>query len=220
MRIPRVAPMSTRFFKRPKSTRGASDRFSTYTNAIAAATETMRLPIVANDPQPQSAPLLSARMRGARIAATRKVPAQSMVRDRSGSIDSFTPLSVNGTQSPATINVIQNKVCQPEVPTNTPPTRGPMAAPIAEAAPQSDTALSRSAPVDATVSRLMPQARMVDPAAPCIALPPMTPHSEVDRAIRTQDAMKRNSPPRKIFLRPKTSPRAPEVTMKAAPTSE
>ena len=41
-------------------------------------------PSVAGEVHPQSDPLLTASMNGARMAATRKVPSQSMLRDRFG----------------------------------------------------------------------------------------------------------------------------------------
>ena len=70
------------------------------------------------------------------------------------------------------------------------------------------------------MSRLRPQARIVEPAAPWMARPPMTPAAVSVMAIRAQETMNRARPPRKMRRRPKTSPRAPAVTMNAAPTNE
>ena len=100
-------------------------------------------------------------------------------------------------QAAATTASTQNKPCQPQTPTSSPPTSGPSAAPIAEAAPHSDTARSWAFPVLATESRLNPQARIVEPAAPWIARPAITPHPLVDRAISTHETTKRIKPPRK-----------------------
>jgi len=61
---------------------------------------------------------------------------------------------------------------------------------------------------------------MVDPAAPWIIRPAITMPPDEESAIRTQEATKSPSPSWKTRLRPKMSPRAPEVTMTAAPTSE
>jgi len=72
---------------------------------------------------------------------------------------------------------------------------------------------------EATDSRLMPQARIVDPAAPWIIRPVITPAAEDDRAISAHEATKSTRPPRKIRRRPNTSPSAPDVTITAAPTS-
>src|SRR6185312_13035884 len=76
------------------------------------------------------------------------------------------------------------------------------------------------APEEATESRLIPQARMVEPAAPWITRPAMIPPPVSDSAMKTHDATKSSRPARNTFLRPSTSPRAPEVTITAAPTSE
>ena len=96
---------------------------------------------------------------------------------------------------------------------------GPMAAPAAEAAPQSVIARICPLPEEATDRRLIPQARIVAPAAPWIRRPTMIPAPLVDSAMNTQEAMKSGSPPRKMRLRPNTSPSAPEVTITDAPTS-
>jgi hypothetical protein len=115
---------------------------------------------------------------------------------------------------------IQNRPSHPVESTSKPPTRGPAAAPTADAAPQSDTARIRSVPDEATVSKLSPEARIVEPAAPWIIRPPITPAELSDSAISTHETMKSPSPPRNTLRRPKTSPRAPDVTMHAAPTRE
>ena len=75
------------------------------------------------------------------------------------------------------------------------------------------------APEEATERRLIPHARIVEPAAPWIIRPPMIPPAPDESAMSTQDATKSASPARKMRRRPSTSPSAPEVTMTAAPTS-
>ena len=205
---------------RRRSTSGAVARFSTATNrnaeTIAIATE----PSVASEAQPQSFPLLSARMTGASTSAIRTVPAQSIERERFGSRDSATVATVSGTHAAAIAASIQNRPCQPVDSTSTPPTSGPSAAPAAEAAPQSVIAFSCPLPDAATESRLMPQARIVAPEAPWIIRPPITPAPLVETAMSAHDAMKSASPARNTLRRPSTSPSAPEVTITAAPTSE
>jgi len=101
----------------------------------------------------------------------------------------------------------------------TPPISGPAAAPAAEAAPQIVIAFIWPAPDAATERRLIPQARIVEPAAPWIIRPAMIPPPLSESAIRTQEAMKSPRPARKTRRRPSTSPSAPEVTITAAPTS-
>ena len=113
----------------------------------------------------------------------------------------------------------QNKLSQPLSSTSAPPRRGPTAAPAADAAPQSVIARICPLPEEPTDSRLIPQARIVAPAAPWISRPMMIPAPLVDSAMNTQEAMKRASPARKMRLRPNTSPSAPDVTITAAPTS-
>jgi hypothetical protein len=81
------------------------------------------------------------------------------------------------------------------------------------------TARICACPDEATESRLNPQARMVDPAAPWISRPITTIRPVWARAISTHEATNSTSPPRKTRRRPKTSPSAPEVTITAAPTS-
>ena len=127
---------------------------------------------------------------------------------------------MTGTHAAAIAASIQNSPCQPVDSTSTPPTRGPMAAPAAEAAPQRVIAFICAGPLDATDSRLIPQARIVAPAAPWIMRPATTPVPLVDRAIRTHETMNSASPARNTLRRPSTSPSAPEVTITAAPTSE
>ena len=61
---------------------------------------------------------------------------------------------------------------------------------------------------------------MVQPAAPWMQRPPITPTWVSDRAMRTHEPMNSNRPPRNTLRRPKTSPSAPDVTMNAAPTNE
>jgi len=72
----------------------------------------------------------------------------------------------------------------------------------------------------ATESRLSPQARIVDPAAPWIIRPAMTMPPLDANAMSTHDATKSSSPSWKIRLRPKTSPSDPALMITAAPTSE
>ena len=121
--------------------------------------------------------------------------------------------------SPTTAS-IQNNPCQPVMSTRRPPISGPAAAPTAAAAPQSDTARSCSAPELATVSRLSPQARMVEPAAPWMNRPAMTAPPELESPMKTQETTKSASPSWNTRRRPKTSPSDPAVTITAAPTSE
>ena len=71
---------------------------------------------------------------------------------------------------------------------------GPMAAPAAEAAPQSVIARICPLPEEATDRRLIPQARIVAPAAPWIRRPTMIPAPLVDSAISTHEAMKSSEP--------------------------
>ena len=170
--------------------------------------------------QPQSAPFDTARISGARIVAISTVPNQSIERGRVGSRDSSIERNVTGMQTAAIAASIQNRPCQPVESTSIPPTSGPAAAPTADAAPHSETALRRSAPLEATVSRLSPEARIVEPAAPWMQRPRITPVCVSDRAISTQEAMNSSRPPMKILRRPNTSPNAPDVTMNAAPTNE
>ena len=66
----------------------------------------------------------------------------------------------------------------------------------------------------------MPQARIVEPAAPWIIRPAITPAPLVDSAISTHEATNSTRPPRNTLRRPNTSPSAPDVTITAAPTSE
>jgi hypothetical protein len=75
------------------------------------------------------------------------------------------------------------------------------------------------APAESTESRLIPQARIVEPAAPWIMRPAITPPPESDSAIRMHEATKSARPARKILRRPRMSPSAPDVTITAAPTS-
>jgi hypothetical protein len=70
------------------------------------------------------------------------------------------------------------------------------------------------------VRTLRPPATIVEPAAPWTARPAITPNPLLDSAMSTQEAMNRIKPPMNVLRRPKTSPSAPDVTMKAAPTSE
>src|SRR5262249_61305208 len=138
---------------------------------IVAAIATAKRRSVRPDVQPQSAPLLSARMIGPSESAIRTVPAQSIDRDRFGSLDSSTDLSVTGTHASAMPASIQNRPCQPVESTRMPPTSGPIAAPAADAAPHSVIARICPAPDEATDKRLMPQARIVAPDAPWIMRP-------------------------------------------------
>ena len=126
---------------------------------------------------------------------------------------------MSGTHAAATAASIQNRVCQPLRSTSRPPRSGPAAAPAAEAAPQIVIARICAAPDEATDSRLIPQARIVEPAAPWIMRPTMIPVPLSDSAMKTQEAMKSARPPRNTRRRPRTSPSAPEVTITAAPTS-
>ena len=153
---------------------GAAERFSTATKAKAAATPIKSVPMVLTDTQPQSLPSVSARISGIKIRATRTVPATSIDLGRSGSRDSVTVSAVSGIHAAATAASIQNRPCHPVTPTRKPPTSGPSAAPTAEAAPHKETARTCAEPLFATDRRLMPDARMVAPAAPWMALPAMT----------------------------------------------
>ena len=70
-------------------------RFSTATKDTQATTATTRQPSVGSEVQPHSLPLLSARMRGARVSAMRIEPAKSIDRGRLGSRDSVTVAAVS-----------------------------------------------------------------------------------------------------------------------------
>ncbi len=164
-------------------------------------------------------PSLRASTRGTRITAISAVPSQSIDRDRCGSRDSRTVAIVIGMQMAAMAASIQKSPCQPVTSTSTPPMSGPAAAPAADAAPQSVIAFICAAPVASTERRLMPHARIVEPAAPWIMRPAITPPPLPTSAIRTHEATKRNRPARKTRRRPSTSPSAPAVTITAAPTS-
>nr|BFE73496.1 hypothetical protein GCM10020092_067970 [Actinoplanes digitatis] len=142
-----------------------------------------------------------------------------MERDRFGSRDSETRDIVTGMSAAAIAASIQNRPCQPVASTSRPPTSGPAAAPAADAAPHSVIARIWAAPDEAAESRLMPQARIVEPAAPWIMRSAITPPPLPARAISTQEATNSTSPARNTRRRPSTSPRAPEVTITAAPTS-
>ena len=175
IRMPSVAPMSRRLRISSRSTSGAGDRRSTMMNAITEPMETARHSRIRPEVHPHSDPLVTAKISGARMVATRTVPNQSIERGRVGSRDSSIARSVTGMQAAAIAASIQNRPCHPVESTSSPPTSGPAAAPTADAAPHSDTARSRSDPDDATVSKLSPEARMVEPAAPWIIRPPMMP---------------------------------------------
>ena len=114
---------------------------------------------------------------------------------------------------------IQKSPCQPVASTSTPPMSGPAAAPAADAAPQSVIAFICPEPDASTERRLMPHARIVEPAAPWIMRPAITPAPLSTSAIRMHEATKRKRPARKTRRRPSTSPSAPAVTITAAPTS-
>jgi hypothetical protein len=75
IRIAIVEPTSTRLRNRERSSSGSWTRRSTATKPKPAATETTRQPIVPTEAQPQSLPLLRARISGASVRATRTVPA-------------------------------------------------------------------------------------------------------------------------------------------------
>ncbi len=175
--------------------------------------------MVGTDSQPQLPLSLSASTSGTSATATSTVPSRSISRGRSGSRDSFTVNQVSGTQSAAIAASIQNRPCQPVDPTRTPPISGPAAPPIAEAAPHSVIAFICPVPAESTDSRLIPQARIVEPAAPWIIRPAITPAAADEKAISAQETTKSTNPARKIRRRPKTSPSAPDVTITAAPTS-
>src|SRR5689334_9668173 len=136
-----------------------------------------------------------------------------MELDRVGSRDSDTVIAVTTMHTTAITASTQNNPCQPVSSTSTPPSRGPAAAPTAAAAPQSETARSCACPLLATESKLNPQARIVDPAAPWMSRPTITASPEEDRAIRMHDATKSSRPTWKTRLRPKTSPNDPDVTI-------
>src|SRR5262249_44047769 len=101
----------------------------------------------------------------------------------------------------------------------TPPSNGPAAPPAADAAPHIVIAFIWPAPSESTESRLIPHARIVDPAAPWITRPPMTPAAPCESAISTHEPTKSKRPQRKMRRRPRMSPSEPDVTITAAPTS-
>src|SRR4051794_7414775 len=215
IRIASVAPTSTLLRSRLRFTSGAFARRSTTTNSTAAPIVTAKQPSVAADAQPQSVPLLSARMSGPSTSAISTVPTKSIERDAFGSLDSATVASVSGTHAAAIPASIQNNPCQPVVSTSTPPSSGPSAAPAADAAPQIVIAFSCPEPDAATDSRLMPHARIVAPEAPWIMRPATIPAAEPESAINAHEATNSASPARKSLRRPNTSPSAPDVTITA-----
>src|SRR5205809_896161 len=154
-------------------------------NPNAPNTEIAKQPSVGSDTQPQLVPSLSARTSGTSRTAIMIVPRKSIDFERFGSRDSRTVRIVSGIHAAAIAASIQNSPCQPLSSTSTPPTRGPAAAPAAEAAPQSVIARICPAPAASTDNRLMPHARIVEPAAPWIIRPAMTPLPESERAIST-----------------------------------
>ena len=186
---------------------------------MAPTTLSTRQPSVAAEVQPQSLPSLRASTSGTSMTAISTVPAKSIDFERFGSRDSSTRSSVSGMQTAAIAASIQKSPCHPLSSTRRPPTSGPAAAPPADAAPQIVIAFSSPAPDEATESRLMPQARIVEPAAPWIMRPAMIPPPLDESAISTQEATKSARPARNTFRRPSTSPSAPDVTITAAPTS-
>ena len=90
MRIAPVAPTSSALRSSARSTSGASTRRSTTTKPTAASTDTSRQPRVGREAHPQEDPFVTANTKGASTAATRTVPATSMLRARVGSRDSGT----------------------------------------------------------------------------------------------------------------------------------
>src|SRR5690242_4678263 len=140
-----------------------------------------------------------------------------MDRDRFGSRDSCTLRIVMGMQMAATSASIQNRPCQPVLFTRTPPTTGPAAAPAADAAPHTVIAFIWPAPEALTDSKLIPHARIVEPAAPWTHRPATTPPPLPARAMNAHESTNSPSPAMKTLRRPKTSPKAPDVTMVAAP---
>src|SRR5262245_58839201 len=99
--MPSVAAMSSTLRNKARSTSGVGERRSTNTKPTTEPIEINRQASVAGDAQPQSVPLLTARISGARIAATSTVPSQSIDRGRSGSRDSPVVRSVSGMQTAA-----------------------------------------------------------------------------------------------------------------------
>ena len=219
IRIARVAPTSTALRRSARSTSGAGTLPSTTTKATAPTTLIRRQPRVAAEVQPQSLPSLRASTSGTSVTAINTVPAKSIDFERFGSRDSSTLSRVSGMQTAAMAASIQKSPCQPLSSTSRPPTSGPAAAPPADAAPQTVMARISPVPEDATDRRLIPHARMVEPAAPWIMRPAMIPVLLSESAIRAQDATNSRRPARNTFRRPSTSPSAPEVTITAAPTS-
>lgn len=120
--------------------RGARTRFSTTTNPTTDAAEITKQTRVGALSQPQLAPSVTAKTNGTSTAAISTVPARSTDRGRVGSSDSGTVRRVSGTHSRAITASIQNSPCHPVTSTSAPPTKGPAAAPAADAAPHSDTA--------------------------------------------------------------------------------
>src|SRR3954452_7998245 len=79
----------------PDSHRQATTSFTTTDHLFTMTSHLLvARKIEASEVQPQSAPLLIARMIGARVSATRIVPAKSIERDRSGPRDSATVTAV------------------------------------------------------------------------------------------------------------------------------
>ena len=119
-------------------------------------------------------------------------------------------------QTAPTTASTQKRPCQPVMPTSTPPTSGPAAAPTAAAAPHNETARSCASPLLATESRLRPQARIVAPAAPWMNRPAMTISPEDERDQHTGHHEQQQAE-LKTRLRPKTSPNEPDVMTRRRP---
>ena len=111
MRIASVEPTRIRLRSSARLTIGACTRRSTTTNSQPATIATTKQPIVRTDVQPQSLPSLNARITGDSTSAIRTVPTQSMERERLGSRDSETVISVSGMHAAATPASIQNSPC-------------------------------------------------------------------------------------------------------------
>ena len=218
MRMPRVPPISSRLRSSARSTSGAGDRFSAARKPNTDAPDTTKQSSVAGDVHPQSAPFEKPRMSGARIEGdehgAEPVDRSGSVRvarlaDRAqghrdahggdGGIDPEQPLPAGRLD---------------EEPADERPGRG---ADGRRRAPQRH----RPQPVlavggqreEAQTARQDRRTRGALDAASQRSPPPRCSTS----AIRTHEPMKRKRPPRNTLRRPNTSPRAPEVTMHAAP---
>ena len=218
-----VEPTRTRLRSRARSSMGTATRFSTATNAKPA--DDGRPPgsrAWPRDVQPQSLPLLSARMSGVRVSATSTLPAI---------VDRARPVRVAGLGHLAAVISHADHARRRRRSRTAPASRSrrpghhrAAGRPRRRRLPPHPRARPRAAAPRrwlATVSRLSPQARIVAPGralddAPGDDRPARVGECDQHARQRRRAAARAG----RSACRPKTSPSEPEVTMTAAPTSE